>query len=58
MAGSTLLSSVYGYEVTSADDALVQIVETAVNPVLEAALPGSKSSLKFEGSSIINYLKY
>ncbi|KAF8598008.1 cytochrome P450 [Ceratobasidium sp. AG-I] len=41
MAGSTLLSSVYGYEVTSADDALVKIVETAVNRVSLAALPGS-----------------
>lgn len=41
MAGSTLLSSVYGYEVASADDGLVKIVETAVSRATQAVLPGS-----------------
>lgn len=45
MAGSTILSSAYGYEVTSADDGLLKIVETAVNRVSRAAIPGSKSWL-------------
>ncbi|KAF8693180.1 cytochrome P450, partial [Rhizoctonia solani] len=41
MSGSTLLSAVYGYEVTSADDPLVEIVETALDHLCEAAIPGN-----------------
>lgn len=48
MAGSTILSSVYGYEVTSADDSLLKIVETAVDRVGRAAIPGSKSLLELQ----------
>ena len=43
MSGSTLLSAVYGYEVTTADDPLVKVVETAINGLSQAAIPGSKS---------------
>jgi hypothetical protein len=42
MSGSTLLSSVYGYEVSSYDDGLVKVVENAVHRISEAALSGSK----------------
>ncbi|QRV86904.1 cytochrome P450 family protein [Ceratobasidium sp. AG-Ba] len=41
MSGSTVLSAVYGYEVTSADDPLVKIVETAVAHLSEAGIPGN-----------------
>ncbi|KAG9090639.1 hypothetical protein FRC06_000946 [Ceratobasidium sp. 370] len=41
MSGSTLLSSVYGYEVTSCDDELVKAVESAVHRISEAALAGN-----------------
>ncbi|KAG8716279.1 hypothetical protein FRC09_015922, partial [Ceratobasidium sp. 395] len=41
MSGSTLLSSVYGYEVTSCDDELVKVVESAVHKISEAALAGN-----------------
>lgn len=42
MSGSTLLSSVYGYEVSSSDDGLVKTVENAVHRISAAALAGSK----------------
>lgn len=42
MSGSTLLSSVYGYEVSSSNDGLVKTVESAVHRISEAALAGSK----------------
>ncbi|KAH7320422.1 cytochrome P450 [Rhizoctonia solani] len=38
MVGSTLLSVVYGYEVTSSNDSLVEVVETAVAGFSEAAM--------------------
>ncbi|QRV86908.1 cytochrome P450 family protein [Ceratobasidium sp. AG-Ba] len=41
MSGSTVLSTVYGYEVTSADDPLVKIVETAMAHISEASIPGN-----------------
>ncbi|QRW00927.1 cytochrome P450 family protein [Ceratobasidium sp. AG-Ba] len=41
MSGSTVLSAVYGYEVSSADDPLVKIVETAMAHVSEASVPGN-----------------
>ncbi|QRW00929.1 cytochrome P450 family protein [Ceratobasidium sp. AG-Ba] len=41
MSGSTVLSTVYGYEVTSADDPLVKIVETAMAHISEASVPGN-----------------
>ncbi|KAG8738891.1 hypothetical protein FRC10_006408 [Ceratobasidium sp. 414] len=41
MSGSTLLSSVYGYEVTSSGDELVKVVENAVHRISEAALAGN-----------------
>ncbi|KAF8671233.1 cytochrome P450 [Rhizoctonia solani] len=41
MSGSTLLSAVYGYEVTSAHDPLVEVVETALDHLCEAAIPGN-----------------
>ncbi|KAG8685209.1 hypothetical protein FRC09_014892, partial [Ceratobasidium sp. 395] len=40
MSGATLLSAVYGYEVTSAHDPLVEVVENALNHMCEAAVPG------------------
>jgi hypothetical protein len=44
MSGSTLLSAVYGYEVTSAHDPLVRVVEKALDHLNEAAVPGSTLS--------------
>lgn len=41
MSGSTLLSSVYGYEVSSSCDELVKVVENAVHRISEAALSGN-----------------
>ncbi|KDN34232.1 hypothetical protein RSAG8_12675, partial [Rhizoctonia solani AG-8 WAC10335] len=41
MSGSTLLSSVYGYEVSSYNDELVKVVENAVHRISEAALSGN-----------------
>ncbi|QRV92278.1 cytochrome P450 family protein [Ceratobasidium sp. AG-Ba] len=41
MSGTTMLSAVYGYEVTSAHDPLVKAVELAVNHICEAAVPGN-----------------
>ncbi|CAE6458090.1 hypothetical protein ACGC1H_006834 [Rhizoctonia solani] len=41
MSGATLLSSVYGYEVSSYDDSLVKVVENAVHRISEAALSGN-----------------
>ncbi|CAE6398389.1 unnamed protein product [Rhizoctonia solani] len=41
MTASTLLSAVYGYEVTSADDPFVKIVEIAVDHLCDAAIPGN-----------------
>ncbi|QRV86899.1 cytochrome P450 family protein [Ceratobasidium sp. AG-Ba] len=41
MSGTTILSAVYGYEVTSSSDPLVEIVETAVNHISQAAIPGN-----------------
>ncbi|KAG8736764.1 hypothetical protein FRC10_008959 [Ceratobasidium sp. 414] len=41
MSGATLLSAVYGYEVTSAHDPLVEVVENAINNLCEAAIPGN-----------------
>ncbi|KAG8768622.1 hypothetical protein FRC12_005453 [Ceratobasidium sp. 428] len=41
MSGATLLSAVYGYEVTSAHDPLVEVVENALNHMCEAAVPGN-----------------
>jgi hypothetical protein len=42
MMGSTLLSTVYGYEVTSANDPLVELVETGVDHLSDAAIVGSE----------------
>lgn len=42
MAGSTMLVAVYGYEVTSEHDPLVEVVEKALNHLNEAAIPASK----------------
>ncbi|CAE6457819.1 unnamed protein product [Rhizoctonia solani] len=41
MSGATLLSSVYGYEVSSYNDSLVKVVENAVHRISEAALSGN-----------------
>ena len=41
MAGSIILSSVYGYKVTSREDALVEVTERAINRLGDAALAGS-----------------
>ncbi|CAE6385703.1 unnamed protein product [Rhizoctonia solani] len=41
MMGSTLLSTVYGYEVTSAHDHLVELVEIAVDHFSDAVIPGN-----------------
>jgi hypothetical protein len=42
MAGSTLLMAVYGYEVTSANDSLVKVVEAAVEGFSQAVIVSSK----------------
>lgn len=42
MAGSIMLSVTYGYEVTTANDRLVNIVKTAVYGISQAAIPSSK----------------
>ncbi|KAF8594593.1 cytochrome P450 [Ceratobasidium sp. AG-I] len=52
MSGSTLLSSVYGYEVSSSNDSLVKTVESAVHRISAAALAGN-----FHVNSIA-WLKY
>ncbi|CUA67994.1 O-methylsterigmatocystin oxidoreductase [Rhizoctonia solani] len=41
MTGSMVLSAVYGYEVTSAHDPLVEAVENAVDHLADAAIPGN-----------------
>ncbi|KAF8595468.1 cytochrome P450 [Ceratobasidium sp. AG-I] len=41
ISGSLLLSSVYGYEVTTAEDPLVKVVETAIHGLSQAALPSN-----------------
>ncbi|CAE7138903.1 unnamed protein product, partial [Rhizoctonia solani] len=41
MTGSTLLSAVYGYEVTSAHDPLVKVMEHALDHLSDAAIPGN-----------------
>ncbi|CAE6428381.1 unnamed protein product [Rhizoctonia solani] len=41
MTGSTLLSAVYGYEVTSAHDPLVEVVENALDHLSDAGIPGN-----------------
>ncbi|CAE6486506.1 unnamed protein product [Rhizoctonia solani] len=41
MTGSTLLSAVYGYEVTSEKDHLVEVVETAVAHFCDAGVAGN-----------------
>ncbi|KAF8594594.1 cytochrome P450 [Ceratobasidium sp. AG-I] len=41
MAGSIILSSVYGYEATSRDDPLVEVTERAINRLGDAALAGN-----------------
>ncbi|QRV92069.1 cytochrome P450 family protein [Ceratobasidium sp. AG-Ba] len=41
MSGSAVLSAVYGYNVTSADDPLVKLVKTAISHIAEAAVPGA-----------------
>ncbi|CAE6505303.1 unnamed protein product [Rhizoctonia solani] len=41
MSGSTLLSAVYGYEVTSAHDPLVEVVENALDHLCDAGVPGN-----------------
>ncbi|CAE6381379.1 unnamed protein product [Rhizoctonia solani] len=43
MTGSTLLSAVYGYEVTSAHDPLVEVVEKALDHLCYAGIPGNMS---------------
>ncbi|QRW11771.1 cytochrome P450 family protein [Ceratobasidium sp. AG-Ba] len=52
MSGSTLLYSVYGYEVTSDNDELVKVVESAVHKISKAALAGNFYV------NAINWLKY
>ena len=42
MAGSTLLMAVYGYEVTSANDSLVKVVEDAVEGFSQAVIVSSE----------------
>lgn len=42
MAGSSLLYAVYGYEVTSSDDRLVEVVETAVHGFSQAGIVSSE----------------
>jgi hypothetical protein len=42
MTGTTLLEAVYGYEVTSAHDPLVELVESALDHMGEAGIPSSK----------------
>lgn len=46
MTGSSVLASVYGYEVHTSDDPLVEIVETAMNGFNQAASPASGSSIQ------------
>ncbi|KAF8748675.1 cytochrome P450 [Rhizoctonia solani] len=41
MTGSILLSAVYGYEVTSANDHLVELVELALDHLCDAAIQGN-----------------
>ncbi|KAF8595469.1 cytochrome P450 [Ceratobasidium sp. AG-I] len=41
MSGSILLSTVYGYEVTTTDDPLVKIVKTAIHSLSQAAVPSN-----------------
>ncbi|KAH7317530.1 putative CyP450 monooxygenase [Rhizoctonia solani] len=41
MSGTTLLSAVYGYEVTSAHDPLVEVVENALDHLCDAGIPGN-----------------
>ncbi|KAF8592851.1 cytochrome P450 [Ceratobasidium sp. AG-I] len=41
MVGSILLSSVYGYEVNSANDRLIEVIETAIRQSSQAVSPGS-----------------
>ena len=42
MSGSVLLNTVYGYEVTMAEDPLIKVVEKAIYGLSQAALPGGK----------------
>jgi hypothetical protein len=42
MTGSTLLAAVYGYEVTSADDPLVRVVQVATEHFCDCAVAGSE----------------
>lgn len=55
MAGSILLSSVYGYEVTSTDERLVKIVEAAFYRLGQVAtFAGSKCGQISTGFAIVD----
>lgn len=43
MVGAIILHSVYGYEASPSNDSFVDLVESSVKHLCEAALPGSKS---------------
>jgi hypothetical protein len=48
MVGSSVLSTVYGYEVSSSNDRLVEVVETAVAGFSQAGTVSSKSLSRYE----------
>lgn len=55
MSGSAMLSAVYGYEVTSAHDPLVKIIETGWGHMSQAAVFGSKQFQPLSYSSHNDY---
>ena len=54
MVGSIILHSVYGYEASPSNDSYVDLVESSVKHLCEAALPGSKSTWRCVWSSFPN----
>ncbi|ELU43377.1 O-methylsterigmatocystin oxidoreductase [Rhizoctonia solani AG-1 IA] len=52
MTGCSILSAVYGYDTTSAEDPLVKIVQVALNGFIQAAAPASKCDF------LVNYFPF
>lgn len=49
MSGATILSCVYGYEVTKPDDELIRAIERAADHLGRAVLPSSKAVVESTG---------
>lgn len=56
MTGSIILNAVYGYDASPQNDYLVNLVESAINHLSEAALPSSEL-IGVPDSSIFTWLK-